>query len=89
MKVKNYVTNEFGFIAPFNTFGDDETPTDPLAKEVLRYMADDSLTSVSWNFTAFPSQQFKDILGYSLLDYAQGTGDWDGVESAFVDWLER
>lgn len=87
---KSYVTNEFGFIAPFNTFGDDETPTDPLAKEVLRYMADESLTSVSWNFTAFPSQQFKDILGYSLLDYAQGTGDWSGVETAFVEgWKDE
>ncbi len=82
---KGYVTNDFGFIAPFNTFAEDEVPTDPLAKEVLRYMADDSLTSVSWNFTAFPSQQFKDVLGYALLDYAQGTGDWENVEAAFVD----
>lgn len=82
---KDYVTNKLGFIAPFSTFGDDETPADPLAQEVLKYMGDTSLTSVSWNFTAFPSQTFKDNLGYALLDYAQGTGDWDGVLAAFKD----
>lgn len=82
---KDYVTNKLGFIAPFNTFADDETPTDPLAQEVLRYMNDSSVTSVSWNFTAFPSQTFKDNLGFALLDYAQGTGNWDGVLAAFKD----
>lgn len=82
---KDYVTNKLGFIAPFSTFGEGETPTDPLAQEVLKYMGDSSLTSVSWNFTAFPSQTFKDNLGYALLDYAQGTGNWDGVVSAFKD----
>ncbi|MFW5675608.1 MAG: carbohydrate ABC transporter substrate-binding protein, partial [Acetivibrio ethanolgignens] len=82
---KDYVTNKLGFIAPFSTFGEGETPTDPLAQEVLKYMGDSGLTSVSWNFTAFPSQTFKDNLGYALLDYAQGTGNWDGVVSAFKD----
>ena len=55
---KAAVTNDLGFIAPFDTFADDEKPTDPLAQEVIRYMADTSKTSVSWNFTSFPSQQF-------------------------------
>ena len=32
-----------------------------------------------------PSQKFKDNLGAALLEYAQGTGDWDTVSSAFVD----
>lgn len=82
---KDYVTNKLGFIAPFSTFGEGETPADPLAQEVLKYMGDSSLTSVSWNFTAFPSQTFKDNLGYALLDYAQGTANWDGVVSAFKD----
>ena len=36
---KSYVTNDLGFIAPFNTFEDSEKPSDPLAKEVLRWMA--------------------------------------------------
>ena len=78
---KAAVTNDLGFIAPFDTFSDDEKPTDPLAQEVLRYMADTSKTSVSWNFTSFPSQQFKDDFGAALLEYASGSIDWDGKYS--------
>ena len=47
---KNHVTNELGFIAPFNTFAQEETPQDPLAQEVLRYMANTDLYNVDWNF---------------------------------------
>lgn len=81
---KAFATEKLG-IVPFSTFSDDEKPSDPLGLEVSRYMEDSSLTSVSWNFTAFPSQTFKDELGYALLDYCNGNGDWDGVVSAFVD----
>lgn len=84
---KDAVTNKLGFIAPFNTFSDDEKPTDPLAQEVLRYMADDTKTSVSWNFTSFPSQQFKDNFGGYLLEYASGSVEWDAVKTKVVeDW---
>lgn len=82
---KAAVTNDLGFIAPFNTFSDDEKPTDPLAQEVLRYMADSSKTSVAWNFTSFPSQQFKDDFGAALLEYASGSIDWDAVTALVVD----
>lgn len=61
----------------FNTFSDEESPSDPLAKEVLAYMADESKTSVSWNFTAFPNQQFKDNFGNTLLEYTKGEIDWN------------
>ena len=76
---KNYVTNKLGFISPFNTFTEAESPTDPLAKEVLAYMADSSKVSVSWNFTAFPSQQFKDHFGTNLLGYCKGELEWAAV----------
>ncbi|MBR1866841.1 MAG: ABC transporter substrate-binding protein [Lachnospiraceae bacterium] len=82
---KNAVTNDLGFIAPFTTFGDDEGPTDPLAKEITRYLNDTSLTSVSWNFTSFPSQTFKDDLGYALLDYATGQKEWDALVSETIE----
>ena len=82
---KAAVTNDLGFIAPFDTFSDDEKPTDPLAQEVLRYMADSSKTSVAWNFTSFPSQQFKDDFGAALLEYASGSIDWDAVKTKVVD----
>ena len=82
---KAAVTNDLGFIAPFNTFSDDEKPSDPLAQEVLRYMADSSKTSVAWNFTSFPSQQFKDDFGAALLEYASGSIDWDAVKTTVVE----
>ena len=47
-------------------------------------------TAVSWNFTMMPSEQWKNALGSALLEYAQGTGNWDGVKSAFVDgWAKE
>lgn len=87
---KDYVTNKLGFIAPFDTFSDNEKPTDPLAVEVLNWMSKPGITSVPWNFTLFPSQTFKDNFGSSLLQYAQGTKSWAKVSSDVVsDWAKE
>jgi len=87
---KDYVTNKLGFIAPFDTFAENEKPTDPLAVEILNWMAKPGITSVSWNFTLFPSQTFKDNFGASLLKYAQGTKSWDDVAKDVVaDWKKE
>lgn len=84
---KKMVTNDLGFIAPFNTFKDSDNPTDPLAKEVIRYMDNSKMTSVSWNFTSFPSQTFKDNLGANLLQYCTGDVKWDDlVKTTIADW---
>jgi raffinose/stachyose/melibiose transport system substrate-binding protein len=82
---KGFVTNDLKFIAPFDTFADNEKPTDPLAKEVLRYTSDTSLYNVAWNFVKFPNQTFKDNFGAALLKYAQGTMKWDEVKQLVVD----
>lgn len=87
---KDYVTNKLGFIAPFDTFEDDEKPTDPLAQQILSWMEKDGITSVPWNFTLFPSQTFKDNFGAALLQYAQGTKTWDEVKTQVVnDWASE
>ncbi|MBR4025970.1 MAG: carbohydrate ABC transporter substrate-binding protein [Lachnospiraceae bacterium] len=87
---KDYVTNQLGFISPFNTFSESESPSDPLAQEVISYMNDSSLTSVSWNFTAFPSQSFKDNLGTNLLAYCKGEQDFSAVEKFVKDrWAKE
>lgn len=84
---KSFITNDLGFISPFNTFTDAEKPQDPLAQEVIRYMNNSDLYSVPWYFASFPSQQFKDNFGGSLLEYAQGKKEWDKVVSDMVaDW---
>jgi len=82
---KKYVTEQLDFIAPFDTFEKDEIPTDPLAQEVLKWSARTDVNTVPWNFTLFPSQDFKNGFGSALLQYAQGTKTWDEVKTLVVD----
>lgn len=86
---KDYVTNKLGFIAPFDTFSENERPTDPLAIEINKWMSKPGITSVSWNFTLFPSQSFKDDFGASLLRYAQGSKTWNEVSEGVVSTWEK
>ncbi len=82
---KDYVTNKLDFITPFNTFSENELPNDPLAKELSRYMKDDSVKNIPWVFTGFPSEAFKKEVGSSLLDYAQGNKTWEDVRKSITD----
>lgn len=68
---KDYVTNRLGFITPFDTFTEAESPSNPLAQEVVSYMNNTELYSVSWNFTSFPSQDFKNGLTDHLYAYCK------------------
>ncbi len=79
---KSYVVNELGFISPFNTFDEDERPEDPLANQILDWMEKKDITSVPWIFTSFPSETFKQDFSSALLQYAQGSADWDKVVEA-------
>lgn len=85
---KDYVTNQLGFIAPFDTFDESETPDDPLAQEVLNWMNKDGAETIPWNFTIFPSSKFKTDFGSSLLKYAQGTKEWDNVRTEMINGWE-
>jgi raffinose/stachyose/melibiose transport system substrate-binding protein len=82
---KAFVTNDLKFIAPFDTFAENEKPTDPLAKSLLSYMSNTDLYNVAWVFVVFPSQTFKDNFGAALLQYAQGTMQWDAVKQLMID----
>lgn len=82
---KKFVTNDLKFIAPFDTFAENERPTDPLAKEVIRYLSTPDLYNVTWNFLVFPGQTFKNNFGAALLQYAQGKMQWADVQKLFID----
>lgn len=82
---KRFVTEELGFIAPFDTFDESEQPSDPLALELLNWMEKDDIDTIPWDFTVFPGQAFKDDFGAVLLQYAQGTKTWDDVRSTVVN----
>jgi raffinose/stachyose/melibiose transport system substrate-binding protein len=84
---KKFVTEDLGFITPFDTFTEDEKPVDPLARDVIAWMAKPNTYSVPWVFTVFPSQVFKNDFGAALLAYAQGQKTWAQVKTTFVtEW---
>lgn len=82
---KDFVVNKLNIIAPFDTFNEDEKPSDPLAQEVINWMNKAEVNTIPWNFTVFPSQTFKSDFGAALLQYAQGTKEWNDVKKLFVE----
>ena len=81
---KNSLATEMGFVTPFSTFTDDYLPANPLVVAADEYVKKGTV-SVTWNFTTMPSEEWKNQLGSAMLEYAQGTGNWDAVVTAFVD----
>lgn len=85
---RDMLANQMGFVTPFTTFAD-YLPSNPLVQANEEY-SDAGKVPVSWNFTTMPSENWKNNVGSALLEYAQGTGNWDGVVKAFVDgWAEE
>ncbi len=80
---RDALANTMGFVTPFSTF-DDYRSTNPLVLADAAYQ-EAGRTPVTWNFTAMPSEEWKNGVGQALLQYAQGTGDWEAVRTAFVD----
>ena len=78
------LSQEMGFVTPFKTFDENFESENPLVVDANKYIADGK-TSVAWNFTTMPSEGWKNQVGSAMLEYAQGTGEWDAVEKAFVD----
>jgi raffinose/stachyose/melibiose transport system substrate-binding protein len=78
------VSEQLGFTTPFNTFSENETPTDPLAKETVAWMNKKDIKTIPWVFTSFPSETFKTELGSLLLGYAQGDVTWDEVKQGAI-----
>ena len=81
---RNSRAKEMGFTTPFDTFTEEYVADNPLLDAANAYI-DAGKTSVAWCFTTMPSENWKNGVGSALLEYAQGTGEWDGVVSAFVD----
>jgi len=72
-----------GFVTPFKS---NLESANPLVNIANRYVAD-GYTSVSWNFTTMPSDQWKNNVGSALTTYAADQSDenWAAVVTAFVD----
>lgn len=81
---RDALAKEMGFVTPFTTFTEEYLPANPLVAAADADVKKGN-TAVSWNFTTMPSEEWKNVLGSALLEYAQGTGKWDAVKTAFVD----
>ncbi len=72
---------DMGFVIPFKNAV--ESPN--LFVKQDRAYTESGKTPVSWNFPTMPSEEWKNGVGSALTAYSAGTGDWNGVVSAFVD----
>ncbi len=83
-KGRQIFADEMGFVTPFTTFTDEYMPENPLVAAANEYI-DSGKTSIPWVFSTIPSEKWKNGVGSALLEYAQGTGEWDAVRTAFVE----
>ncbi len=84
---KELVVDELSFIAPFENYGPDDVPDDPLARQVQEALSDDSVEAIPWDFQYSPNQQFRDLYGQNLAQYAIGNLSWDEVVTRMkADW---
>ena len=71
------------FAVPFTTFdSEDFQPDNPLTKSALK-LESGGLTPIHGAY--IPGQAWADGVANALLEYAQGTGDWNGVKKAYLD----
>ena len=78
------MSQDMGFVVPFDTFTGEYASANPLVA-VDAALTAEGKTPVSWNFPTMPSEEWKNGVGSALTAYAAGTGDWNGVVTAFVD----
>ncbi|MCO6559294.1 MAG: ABC transporter substrate-binding protein [Bifidobacterium sp.] len=81
-KGKEIMSKEMGFSVPFSTFGEKDQPTtNPIITEVKKL----SKTKPTVPALITPSSKFSKDIENALIEYAQGTGKWDGVSNAIVN----
>ena len=71
-------------VCPFKGFTGEYQSSNPFVLDDAALTAAGK-SPVAWCFTTMPSEEWKNGVGSALLEYSQGTGDWDAVVSAFVD----
>lgn len=80
---RELVTTEMGFETPFKSYAENGyKTTNPIHRANDAYAEKGDYDIVIY---PLPSSQWVMTLGNAMLEYAQGTGSWDTVKSAFVD----
>ncbi|MCG7277906.1 ABC transporter substrate-binding protein [Corynebacterium imitans] len=84
---KELVVDDLSFIAPFTNYSPEDVPDDPLARQVQAALSDTETEAIPWDFQFSPNQQFRDLYGQNLAQYAIGNMSWDDVVAKLkVDW---
>ena len=87
-KGKEMIIKDFKFIPAFKGYtGDNLQPTDPLAKDILRYS--NAGKTMPWVFMGYPTGWGQDKLGNDIQKYIAGDITWDKlVENAKQSWAD-
>jgi len=72
-----------GFTTPFKSFADVKTDN-PLV-EISQKDTKSKTEKIPWVHTMQPSATYQNNIYDAMLEYAQGTGDWNTVVHRFVD----
>ena len=82
---RDAITNQMGLSAPFDTFTGEYESANAFVRDNNAYMAAGK-TAVAWSFNATPNvDDWRAGVVAPLTAYTNGSGDWDGVVSGFVD----
>lgn len=87
---RDAITNTMGLSAPFDTFTGDYESANAFVQDSNALM-EAGKTSVAWSFNATPNvDDWRADVVSALTAYTDGTGEWDGVVTAFVDgWANQ
>jgi len=80
----NAISKDMGLTTPFKSFGKVKSDN-PLVRAEIAYQNSGKEAVTTRPTAMIPSEEWKNQLGSAMLEYAQGTGDWDAVETTFVD----
>lgn len=74
------LTDQLGLTTPFAS----AVPQNAL-QQAAQADLESGRTPVAWVFPTIPSERWKTAVGAAMLEYAQGSVDWDAVERAFIE----
>ncbi|WP_113674612.1 ABC transporter substrate-binding protein [Vallitalea guaymasensis] len=85
---KKRIINDFKFIPAFSGYESDELqPSDPLAKDILRYSNEGK--TMPWVFMGYPTGWGMDVLGADIQGYLLGDLSWEDLLKDVKDkWAE-
>lgn len=83
---KKTLSHKMSFSVPFSAFSDKYQPNNVLTLSARAYEKQGKPLVRSFNL---PSTQWGDNLANALLEYTQGTKDWNNVEHSYIDGWQK